>query len=75
MESTQQLPLGEIEQIQNKKLRHMLYLCARGHKFYQNQWNEAGINIEDIQTIDDLERLPLTHKQELMESPDDFCLK
>ena len=75
MESTQQLPLVEIEHIQNKKLRHMLSLCARGHKFYQEQWNEAGINIEDIQTIDALERLPLTHKQELMKAPDDFRLK
>ena len=74
MESTQHLPLAEIEQIQNEKLRHMLSLCARGHKFYQKQWGDAGVNIADIQTIDDLENLPLTHKQELMAAPEDFRL-
>ena len=75
MESTQQLSLVEIERIQNEKLRHMLSLCARGHKFYQKQWGEAEVNIAEIQTIDDLQRLPLTHKQELMEAPDNFRLK
>jgi phenylacetate-coenzyme A ligase PaaK-like adenylate-forming protein len=74
MESAQHLPLAEIEQIQNEKLRHMLSLCARGHKFYQKQWGDAGVNIADIQTIDDLENLPLTHKQELMAAPEDFRL-
>jgi phenylacetate-coenzyme A ligase PaaK-like adenylate-forming protein len=74
MDSTQHLPLAEIEQIQNEKLGHMLSLCARGHKFYQKQWDDAGVNIADIQTIDDLERLPLTHKQELMVAPEDFRL-
>ncbi len=52
----------------------MLSLCARGHKFYQKQWGDAGVNIADIQTIDDLENLPLTHKQELMAAPEDFRL-
>lgn len=74
MDSTQHLPLSDIEQIQNEKLRHMLSLCARGHKFYQKQWGDAGVNMADIQTIDDLENLPLTHKQELMAAPEDFRL-
>ena len=74
MDSTQHLPLSDIEQIQNEKLRHMLSLCARGHKFYQNQWSEAGVDIAEIQTIADLENLPLTHKQELMAAPEDFRL-
>jgi len=74
MDSTQHLPLAEIEQIQNEKLRNMLSLCARGHKFYQKQWDDAGTDIATIQTIDDLERLPLTHKQDLMVAPEDFRL-
>ncbi|MGB0577496.1 MAG: phenylacetate--CoA ligase family protein [Alphaproteobacteria bacterium] len=74
MDSTQHLPLADIEQIQNEKLRHMLSLCARGSKFYQNQWGDAGIDIASIQTIADLESLPLTHKQELMVAPEDFRL-
>ena len=74
MNVTQHLPLAEIEQIQNEKLRHMLSFCARGHKFYKKQWDEARIDIASIQTIDDLERLPLTHKQELMVAPEDFRL-
>jgi len=74
MEDTQRLPLADIEKIQNEKLRYMLSLCARGSTFYQMQWRDAGIDIADIQTVEDLAKLPLTQKQELMEAPEDFRL-
>ena len=53
-------PLDTIEQQQNEKLRAMLDLCARGHPYYRQQWAEAKIDVREIRTLADLERLPLT---------------
>ena len=52
----------------------MLDLCARGHPYYSQRWAEAKIDVRDIRTLADLERLPLTHKSELMAAPERFRL-
>ncbi len=67
-------PLAAIERVQNEKLRAMLDLCARGHPYYRRVWTEAGIDVGQIQTVADLERLPLTHKSALMADPESFRL-
>ena len=72
--SMQHLTLSEIENIQGEKLRHMLKLCERGHKFYKRFWKEKSTNVADVLNVHDLESLPVTQKQELMRTPDDFRL-
>jgi phenylacetate-coenzyme A ligase PaaK-like adenylate-forming protein len=67
-------PLAAIERVQNEKLRAMLELCARGHPHYRRTWTEAKIDVGQIQTVADLERLPLTHKSALMADPESFRL-
>ena len=67
-------PLAAIEQVQNERLRIMLALCARGHPYYRERWAQAGIDINEIRTVADLERLPLTPKQDLMAAPEAFRL-
>jgi phenylacetate-CoA ligase len=69
-----QQPIEAIERVQAEKLRAMLRLCARGHPFYRRRWAEAGIDVEGIRDLDDLKRLPLTTKQELMQDPESFRL-
>lgn len=68
-------PIESIEQFQSEKLRSMLALCATGHPFYRRRWAEAGIDIAAIQTLDDLVRLPLTTKHDLMAEPENFRLR
>lgn len=67
-------PIEEIERLQGEKLRAMLALCARGHRYYRQRWVDAGIDIGAIGGIPDLERLPLTSKQDLMAQPEAFRL-
>jgi phenylacetate-coenzyme A ligase PaaK-like adenylate-forming protein len=67
-------PQAAIEALQGEKLRAMLALCARGHPYYRRVWAEAGIDIAAIQTVADLERLPLTPKQAMMAEPESFRL-
>jgi phenylacetate-coenzyme A ligase PaaK-like adenylate-forming protein len=68
-------PLDVIRQVQNANLQHMLALCARGHAFYQQQWTDAGIDVSTIRSLDDLVRLPLTSKYDLMHAPEQFRLR
>ena len=68
-------PLEAIERLQTEKLRVMLALCARGHPYYRRRWAELGIDVGEIRTLADLERLPLTPKKDLMADPESFRLQ
>lgn len=67
-------PRNEITKTQNEFLQRQIALCARGHAHYSRRWKEAGIDPVSIRTVDDLERLPLTRKAELMADPESFRL-
>ena len=69
-----QRPQAEIESMQAERLRAMLALCAEGHPYYRQQWAEQGVDVASIRTLDDLQRLPLTPKQALMQAPESFRL-
>ena len=51
--------------------KHLAYI-ASASPFYRNQFAAIGFAIEDMQTLDDLARLPLTGKQDLTLHNDDF---
>lgn len=63
-----------IERVQSDRLRKMLELCARGHSYYRRRWAEAGVDLQTIRTVADLERMPLTPKRDLMDDPESFRL-
>ena len=69
-----QQPDDVIALVQTEKLRAMLALCARGHPYYKRKWNEAGVDVSKINSLSDLESLPLTSKQDLMDDPESFRL-
>jgi phenylacetate-CoA ligase len=69
-----QQPGDVIALVQAEKLRAMLALCARGHPYYKRKWNEAGLDVSQITSLTDLESLPLTSKQDLMDDPESFRL-
>jgi phenylacetate-coenzyme A ligase PaaK-like adenylate-forming protein len=68
-------PIQVIERLQGERLRHVLALCARGHPFYRSRWAQEGLDISAIAGVDELERLPLTTKQDLMADPESFRLR
>ncbi len=53
----------------------MLALCRRGHAFYRRRWADAKVDLDAIRSVDDLERLPLTTKHDLMHDPENFRLR
>lgn len=57
-----------IEQTQTRRLTEMLEAIIPRNRFYATKFSTAGINIENIRCLNDLRALPVTTKQELVDS-------
>lgn len=63
---------AEIQQFQEKKLQELLQYLKEKSPYYQRIFKENDIDIEKIKTLDDLQRLPTTSKDDLQYYNDDF---
>ncbi len=63
---------SEIKAFQEEKLRESIAYLSTHSKFYQQLFKENGINPADIQTIEDLQRIPVTTKSDLQQRNQDF---
>ena len=70
-ESVETLPRKALETLQIEKLCSMLEQIYGRNRFYTDKFNAAGIHPDSIQTLDDLKRLPLTSKSELVQAQGD----
>ena len=61
-------PLDEVHRIQEEKLREQMDYLKANSTFYQDKFAAAGVRFDDIRTIEDLQKLPFTHKTEIRES-------
>ena len=50
------------------KLKSLLRRVADGSPFYQKKFREANVDIEEIETLEDLTKLPFTNKEELRDA-------
>ncbi len=57
----------ELGKLQLQGLKWTVDHAYNGSSFYRNKMDQAGIGPEDIQSLDDLERLPFTTAQDLRE--------
>ncbi len=64
--------LGEIEKFQEKKLGELLSYVNNHSKFYQSRFKENGIDISTIKTLFDLQKIPVTSKDDLYNNNPDF---
>lgn len=61
-------PYENIRELQEAKLRRQMAYVYEHSPFYQQKFKEHGIALEDIKTLEDLEKLPFTYKDELRKS-------
>ena len=61
-------PREEIIRIQNEKLRKQVKHVYENVPYYRNMMDEKGLKPEDIQTIDDIKKLPFLSKSDLRET-------
>ncbi|HUU75625.1 MAG TPA: phenylacetate--CoA ligase [Methanoregulaceae archaeon] len=65
-EKLETLPSAELADLQLKKLKWTLDQVLKV-EFYRNKLKSAGIRPADIKTLDDVQKLPFTRKQDLRE--------
>ena len=65
------MPRERLRELQLEKLQAMLKRLYGHNRFYTAKLKAAGAVPEDIQSLDDLSRLPLTTKDELLEAQAD----
>jgi len=66
----------ELRELQNKKLRVITKQAYENVPFYRQKFDSAGVRPEDIKTVEDLPKLPITTKQEVKENfPDRIVAK
>ena len=57
----------EIEALQLERLKKTVRHCYT-NPFYKKRFDEMGITPDDIQTLDDVRKLPFTTKQDLRDN-------
>ncbi len=54
--------------LQAQRLHDMVCRCYENVEFYRNKLDELGIKPSDITTVEDLQKLPFTYKQDLRDT-------
>ena len=67
-EEFETLPREVLEVLQLKRLQQMVQRVYHTVGFYKKAFDEAGVVPDDIETLDDLRRLPFTTKQDLRDN-------
>ncbi len=62
------MPREEIEQLQLVKLRRMVDYAYERVPFHRKSWDAAGFKPEQLNSLDDLRRIPFMTREEWMES-------
>ncbi|MBP1908778.1 phenylacetate--CoA ligase family protein [Methanolobus bombayensis] len=64
----ERMPVDELEKMQEKKLKSLVNYVYQHSDFYKKKFDEAGVKPENIQSLDDLKKLPFTYKSDLRDT-------
>ncbi len=64
----------DISRLRGARLHATMQAVAAAHPFYRDKLATAGLGADDFRTLADLEKLPLTAKQDYIENPEAFRL-
>jgi phenylacetate-CoA ligase len=64
----ERMPVDELEKMQERKLRNLIDYVYTHSDFYKKRFDDADVNPQDIQTLDDLRKLPFTYKSDLRDT-------
>jgi len=62
------MPPAELKSLQEQKLIEQMQYLMQNSTFYQQKFEKAGINFEDIRSLEDLQKIPYTWKTEIRDS-------
>ncbi len=64
----EKMPKKKLKEIQLKRLKETVHLVYENVPFYKKKFKEIGIIPDDIKTLDDITKLPLTTKDDLRDN-------
>ena len=67
-EEYETMPREALEAIQLRRLQRTVDRVYNTVPFYKNRFDEVGIKVDDVQSLDDLRRLPFTYKDNLRDN-------
>lgn len=70
--SIERSDIQEIKKFQEQKLQELLAYLEAHSPFYKRLFRENNIRIADIQTLEDLQKIPTTTKNDIQQHNDDF---
>lgn len=56
----------QIEALQLERLQRQLHRLASTNPFFAARWRAAGVDVADLRTLDDIRRLPVITKEEVL---------
>ncbi|MBP3686264.1 MAG: phenylacetate--CoA ligase, partial [Clostridia bacterium] len=66
--SVETMPLSQMRELQSERLKEIVQHVYDNVEIYRERMDAAGISPKDIQSIDDLKKLPFTMKQDLRDT-------
>jgi len=67
-QSMETAPRKELEELQKKRLRALVDYVYRSNQIYRKLFDAHGVKPEDIRSLEDIRKLPMTNKEILRES-------
>jgi len=67
-EKIETMPRQDIKKYQLLKLKEQVKYCYENSSFYRKKFNEIGLKPQDIQSLEDLKKIPLTVKSDLRDN-------
>jgi phenylacetate-CoA ligase len=75
LEETQWWSSAQLQELQNEKLRALIKHAYENVPYYHRIFEERGLTDKDIQTIEDLQKLPILTKDDIRQSLSDLIAK
>ncbi|CAM3561130.1 phenylacetate--CoA ligase family protein [Elizabethkingia occulta] len=66
--SVEHLELDQLRKLQSERLKNLVAYLDEKSEFYKRKFNESGLASQDIKSIEDISKLPITYKQDLRDS-------
>ncbi|MCT4167521.1 phenylacetate--CoA ligase [Elizabethkingia anophelis] len=66
--SVEHLELDQLRKLQSERLKNLVAYLDERSEFYKRKFSESGLFPQDIKSIEDISKLPITYKQDLRDS-------
>lgn len=66
--SIEHLELDQLRKLQSERLKNLVAYLDERSDFYKRKFNESGLKPQDIKSIEDISKLPITYKKDLRDS-------